>query len=234
MDSHRRSSGPGRSSLRLGAVAFLVFTGGASMAEAADLPAFTPGPAEFAVGPTPAGPTAHDIRPGEGVTEIRRLSRYLPALAGTSGDTPIYVLQGEAEGGTLLLLGGTHANEIAGVMAATLLVERGTVSRGTVLVIPHANNSAAQYNDLTRHPGTPEWVELTNPSGEARRFRYGSRLTAVEDQEPDPEVFVHPLGGGDPRPGGSKPEWEPSRQGRRHADGTDQLRTFPARRRGGR
>ncbi|MGD2122291.1 MAG: succinylglutamate desuccinylase/aspartoacylase family protein [Gemmatimonadota bacterium] len=140
-------------------------------------------------------PTSHDIRPGYGVTETRWLSDYLPALANTSGDTPIYVMRGEREGGTLLLFGGTHANEIAGVMAATLLVERGEVSQGTVIVIPHTNNSAAQANDGTRHSGTPEWIELTTSTGETRRFRYGSRLTAAEDQEPDPEVFVHPLGG---------------------------------------
>jgi hypothetical protein len=143
----------------------------------------------------PAGPASHDIRPGYGVTEIRWLSDYLPTLAGTSGNTPIYVMEGEREGGTLLLLGGTHANEIAGVMAATLVVERGAVSQGTVIVIPHTNNSAARYNDRTRHPGTPDWIELTTASGETRRFRYGSRLTAVEDQAPDPQVFVHPLGG---------------------------------------
>jgi len=140
-------------------------------------------------------PASHDIRPGYGVTETRWLSSYHPALANTPGDTPIYVMEGESEGGTLLLFGGTHANEIAGVMAATLLVERGEVSQGTVIVVPHANNSASQRNDGTRHPGTPQWFELTTSSGEARRFRYGSRLTAAEDQDPDPEAFVHPLGG---------------------------------------
>ena len=140
-------------------------------------------------------PASHDVRPGYGVTETRWLSSYLPALANTSGDTPVYVMKGESEGGTLLLLGGTHANEIAGILAATLVVERGAVSKGTVIVIPHANNSAARYNDGTRHPGSPQWVELTTSSGETRRFRYGSRLTAVEDQVPDPEMFVHPFGG---------------------------------------
>jgi len=140
-------------------------------------------------------PASHDIRPGYGVTETRWLSDYLPELANTSGDTPIYMMRGDSEGGTLLLLGGTHANEIAGVMAATLVVERGAVSQGTVIVVPHTNNSAAQYNDGTRHPGTPDWIELTTSSGEKRQFRYGSRLTAMEDQDPDPGMFVHPLGG---------------------------------------
>lgn len=141
-------------------------------------------------------PTSHDVRPGYGVTETRWLSTYHPALANTPGDTPIYVMQGDSAGGTLLLLGGTHANEIAGILAAILVVERGAVPRGTVFVIPHANNSASRYNDGTRHPGSPQWIELTTSSGETRRFRYGSRLTPAELQDPDPEVFVqYPSGG---------------------------------------
>jgi hypothetical protein len=204
MNAYKRGSMPRRRVLCLAAAAFLVSILGVPMAFAADGVAFAADSAAFAVDPPafavdpPAfavDPVSHDIRPGYGVTETRWLSDYLPALANTSGDTPIYVMQGDTEGGTLLLFGGTHANEIAGVMAATLLVERGVVSQGTVIVIPHANNSAAQHNDGDRHPGTPQWVELTTASGETRRFRYGSRLTAVEDQAPDPEVFVHPLGG---------------------------------------
>lgn len=39
-----------------------------------------------------------EIIPGEGVTEVRMLSDYFPDLAGTAGDTQIYVLQGEQEG----------------------------------------------------------------------------------------------------------------------------------------
>jgi hypothetical protein len=163
---------------------------GVSMAYAADTPALSGETTVFA-----DDPTSHDVRPGYGVTETRWLSDYLPALAGTPGDTPVYVMRGDREGGTLLLFGGTHANEIAGIMAATLLVERGAVSRGTAIVIPHTNNSAAKHNDRERHTGTPDWFELTTSSGETRRFRYGSRRTAAEDQDPDPEVFVHPSGG---------------------------------------
>jgi len=136
-------------------------------------------------------PTSHDVRPGYGVSEIRWLSDYLPALEGTAGDTPIYVLRGGEPGGALLLLGGTHANEIAGIMAATLFVERATVTRGTVYVIPHANNSASRYNSGVFNATTPEWFELTTGAGELRRFRYGDRRTHPGDQEPDPDVFVH-------------------------------------------
>jgi hypothetical protein len=138
-----------------------------------------------------AEPLSHDIRPGYGVSEIRWLSHYLPALRGTPGDTTVYVLRGEEPGGAALVLGGTHANEIAGVIAAVLLVERTHVTRGTLYIIPHANNSAARRNTGVFNPNTPQWIELTNPAGELRRFHYGDRRTQPEDQGPDPEVFVH-------------------------------------------
>ncbi len=141
------------------------------------------------VGAIGSGPASHDIRPGYGVSEIRWLSDYHPALRGTAGDTPIYVMRGEKPGGVLLLLGGTHGGEIAGIMAAVLLVERGTVQAGTVFVIPHANNSASVRNQAS---ASLQSFQLTTASGEVRTFRYGDRRTQVEDQgAPDPEIFVH-------------------------------------------
>jgi len=136
------------------------------------------------------GPTSHDVRPGYGVSELRWLSDYLPALKGTPGDTPVYVMKGKKEGGVFLLLGGTHPDEIAGIMAAILAVERGNVSQGTVFVIPHANNSASRHNN--GHWGHPElqWLEITTSFGERRHFHYGDRLTQPEDQVPDPKEFV--------------------------------------------
>jgi predicted deacylase len=137
-----------------------------------------------------AQPVAHDIRPGPGVTATKRLSDYLPALARTPGDTEVYVIEGTEPGGTVFVAGGTHANEIAGIMAATVLVEHARVRKGRLLVVPHANNSAIGWTDPKR-PG-PEWIALATPSGE-RRFRYGARLTKPADQgEPDPAKYRHP------------------------------------------
>lgn len=136
------------------------------------------------------GPASHDVRPGYGVSELHWLSDYLPVLKGTPGDTPIYVMKGEKEGGVFLLLGGTHPDEIAGIMAAILTVERGEVSQGTVFVIPHANNSASRHNNgRWGHPEL-QWLELTTSSGEKRHFHYGDRLTQPEDQVPDPKEFI--------------------------------------------
>jgi predicted deacylase len=139
---------------------------------------------------TAAAAQAHDIRPGPGVSATRKLSAYLPALATTPGDTDVYVMDGKEPGATVFVAGGTHGNEIAGIMAATVLVERARVQKGRLIVVPHANNSAITWTDPKR-PG-PEWIVLKTPSGE-RRFKSGARLTKPEHQgESDPEKYHHP------------------------------------------
>ena len=102
----------------------------------------------------------------------------------------VYVLDGKEPGATAVVLGGTHGNEIAGIMAATVLVEHVRVSRGRLIVLPHANNSAVSYSDPQR-PG-PEWISLATASGE-RRFKYGARRTQPQHQgAPDPPKYRHP------------------------------------------
>lgn len=130
-----------------------------------------------------APPAVHDVRPGPGV-KTRMLSDYLPGLAKTPGDTAVYVLEGLKTGGTVFVAGGTHAGEIAGSMAAIVLVERAKVDRGRLIVIPYANNSAITYRDPTRSAG-PATFSVKTSSGE-RIFPIGARLTKSEHQgEPD-------------------------------------------------
>jgi len=117
------------------------------------------------------GPFTHDIRPGYGVTSIGWLSDYLPALRGSPGDTRVYFLESGAPGGTAVVLGGTHPNEIAGIMAAVILVEKATVQAGRLIVIPHANNAAFGYPD-PRCPSCGPWVTF-HFDGATRSFRYG-------------------------------------------------------------
>ncbi len=83
---------------------------------------------------------AEPIVAGAGVTAQRMLSATEPSLAGGPGDTPVFELAGEP-GGTMLLLGGTHPQEIGGVMAAILMVENARVKRGRLIVVPQANRS---------------------------------------------------------------------------------------------
>lgn len=129
---------------------------------------------------------------GEGVTSIQKLSDYLPSLKGTSGDSDIYIFKGEEEGGSTLVLGGTHGNEPSGLMAAILLVENAKVNKGTLYVIPRTNGSGLTHNDPQE--GSPQRFHIKTPFGE-RWFRYGSRATNPLDQWPDPDVYVHAASG---------------------------------------
>lgn len=129
---------------------------------------------------------------GPGVTEVKMLSDWFPKLKDTAGDTTVYVMKGAQEGGKMLILGGTHANEPSGYMAATTFIETATVSAGTVYVVPYTDRSAMTHNDPGE--GSPQYFTLDTKSGE-RTFRFGSRATNPVDQWPDPDVYIHASSG---------------------------------------
>jgi predicted deacylase len=128
------------------------------------------------------------IHPGPGVTKQSALGSYGTDLAGGPGDTPVYVLEGREPGGTLVLLGGTHPQEVAGAVTAILAVENVVVSKGRVLVVPQANRSGFSYTEPLE--AFPHRFEIETPHG-ARWFRFGMRLTNPIHQWPDPDVQVH-------------------------------------------
>ena len=132
------------------------------------------------------------IYPGPGVTEIKMLSDWYPGLEGTAGDTEVYVLEGEQEGDSMLVLGGTHPNEPSGLVAAVLLIENAQPEAGTLYVIPRTNNSAFTCTDPQE--GAPMRFTIDIPNGE-RWFRFGSRATNPIHQWPDPEIYVHASSG---------------------------------------
>ena len=112
---------------------------------------------------------ADPIGDGPGVTRKTMLSSYDGQLAGTAGDTPIYDPRGPGPGGTVLVLGGTHADEPAGYLAAVVLVEQARVEAGRLIVIPRANASGFTHN----YPaGRPPAVASRSPR---RRACDGSR-----------------------------------------------------------
>lgn len=133
-----------------------------------------------------------EIKPGPGVTGTKMLSDYFPGIKGTNGDTPIYVMEGSEPGGKMMILGGTHANEPAGYLAAVTFVETGVVEKGTVYVLPRACNSGFTHNDPQE--GSPQYLHFQTASGE-RQLRYGSRAGNPIDQWPDPDVYVHAASG---------------------------------------
>lgn len=130
---------------------------------------------------------------GPGVTEVRRLSAWFPALAGTPGDTDVYIFRGGEPGGSMLILGGTHPNEPSSFLSAVLLIENSVVRTGTLYVIPRANESGFTHNDPQE--GAPLGYTLELGDGSTRYFRYGSRATNPVHQWPDPDVYIHAASG---------------------------------------
>ncbi len=130
-----------------------------------------------------------DIRPGYGVTSQKWLSDYFKPLKGTNMDTPVYIMDSGEQGATFLLLGGTHAREIATTVSATVFIENVIVEKGRVIVIPFANSSGASIPDQSTD--IPHFFKVDSRTG-PRYIVYGDRRTDIEDQgEKDPETFVH-------------------------------------------
>lgn len=119
----------------------------------------------------------------EYLTEVRMLSDYCSGLAGTDSDTEIYVFDSGVEGGTMLVLGGTHPNESAGLLAAICLIENMNVTQGRVFVIPWTNKSG--FTHTSPLDGMQDFFTITLSDGSERTFRVGNRLTNPVDQWPD-------------------------------------------------
>jgi len=140
----------------------------------------------------------HDYRPSSSLTKTGWLSDYYPGLLGTPGDSKVYYFEGKAPGGTLFIGGGTHSNEIAGIMAAVTMIENLKVETSRIIVVPNLNNSAVSHQD--KEPSMPaytsrgpSWIGLDTPSGR-RFFKYGSRATNMAHQGVHDPVggYVHP------------------------------------------
>jgi predicted deacylase len=117
------------------------------------------------------------------------LSDLQANLKGTGGDTPVFELAGAAPGGTMIVIGGTHPPEIAGMMAAVLLIENARVTRGRLIVVPQANRSGFTYTEPMQ--AYFHSFEIARPDGSRRWFRVGMRLSNPAEQWPDPDVYVH-------------------------------------------
>ncbi len=132
------------------------------------------------------------VTEGSAVTRTEKLSTYNSYLANEFGDVDIYVLEGQEPGGKALILGGTHANEPAGHMAAVVMLEQFRPTKGTVYVIPDICKSGLSHNDPLE--GTPQYIHFTTPEGNVRTFHFGSRASNPIDQWPDPDTYLHTSG----------------------------------------
>ena len=125
---------------------------------------------------------------GPGVTKVVQLSDYSPGIKGTMADTKVFFLEGKEEGGKILLLANTHANEPAALLTAVLFIENAVVEKGSVIIIPMFNNSAGR--NTRSGDGYPLYYDIPTEWGK-KRFRMGNRDASPLDQWPDPDVYVH-------------------------------------------
>src|SRR5260370_18812162 len=133
-------------------------------------------------------PAAGRVVPGLGVAARRWLGATGPTVGGGPGDTPVFELAGPKPGGTMMILGGTHPQEIGGVLTAVLMIENARVKQGRLIIVPQANRSGFTHTDPMEaylHSFT-----IDTPAG-PRWFRVGVRLTNPADQWAAPDVFVH-------------------------------------------
>lgn len=125
---------------------------------------------------------------GPGVTDIKKLSDFFPALKGSVADTYVFVLEGKEPGGKALIMGNTHANEPEGMLSVALMIENAVVEKGTLYLIPFFNRSAS----LNTRPGEgyPLYFSIPTPWGK-KTFRMGNRDASPLDQWPDPDIYIH-------------------------------------------
>ena len=128
-----------------------------------------------------------EIADNPNLTEVKMLSAYAPRLKGTDLDTEVYFFDSGVEGGTFLILGGTHPNESAGMLSAVALIENIEVTEGRVIIIPRTNNSG--FTHTSPLDGMQDFFTLTLSDGSERSFRVGNRLTNPVDQWPDVNYY---------------------------------------------
>ncbi len=125
---------------------------------------------------------------GSGVTKVIKLSDYSKGLKGTIGDTNVFFLEGKEKGAKMLILANTHSNEPAALLAALIILENAVVEKGTLIIIPHFNNSAGR--NTRPGDGYPLYFEIPTDWG-SKKFRMGNRDASPLDQWPDPDVYIH-------------------------------------------
>ncbi len=125
---------------------------------------------------------------GPGITKVKKLSDYCEGLKGTMADTSVFFLDGKEEGGKMLIMSNTHANEPAALLAILIFLENATVEKGTLIIIPQFNHSASR--NTRPGDGYPLYFEIPTDWG-SKTFRLGNRDASWLDQWPDPDVYVH-------------------------------------------
>ncbi len=113
--------------------------------------------------------------------------------AGTRWETPVFVVEGITDGPTVLILGGVHGDEIAGVRSAEEM-RCFNIARGRLIIIPQTNVPALAHG--TRRAPKTQHADLNRnfprragdlPRGTLARALWGALL----ELKPDFVVDLH-------------------------------------------
>lgn len=113
-------------------------------------------------------------------------------MAGTPMETSYEIIEGDAPGKTVFVIGGTHGNETSGWKAAEQLKEGKIPETGTLIVLSPANapgsrsnqRNVEEYRDLNRSFPGEKKRDLTD-------LLAASVYQAIEDTSPDIVVDLH-------------------------------------------
>ncbi|MXV64115.1 PKD domain-containing protein [Natronorubrum sp. JWXQ-INN-674] len=122
-----------------------------------------------------------------------------PIMAGTDRETTVYAAVADADGPTVVVVGGVHGNEVAGYVAANEIADW-TIDAGTLVTIPEANAVAVERGTRTDDEG----VDLNRqfPEGDDPETALARAIwDVVSEYDPDVVVDLHESTGiyaGDP------------------------------------
>ncbi|WP_336360108.1 PKD domain-containing protein [Haladaptatus sp. ZSTT2] len=109
-------------------------------------------------------------------------------LEGTEHETEVFVTQGEADGPTVLVIGGIHGNETAGYEAAAEIAEW-DIESGTLVTIPRANEVAISNDSRIGDGGD---LNRQFPTGEEPTTALARAIwSVVEEYEPGTVLDLH-------------------------------------------
>jgi predicted deacylase len=124
----------------------------------------------------------------EHITQVKKLSDYSAVVRGTVNDCNVYIFDSGVPGGAMLIWGGAHPEEPAGVMAAGIFTENLQVTQGKVIIINRLNTSGSTNSRVGE--AYPRFFTYKTAWG-AKQWRFGDRHANQLDSWPDPEVYIH-------------------------------------------
>ena len=124
-----------------------------------------------------------------GVQENGTSRESITIREGTAEATTVYVTTADADGPTVVVVGGVHGNEVAGYTAAGAIADW-EIGAGTLVTIPEANAVAIERGTRTDDDGVDlnrQFLEGREPSTDLARALW----SVIAEYDPDIVIDLH-------------------------------------------